>query len=88
MNFIEAKSHGFSEAAVRVLIHHVLHSLFDLYKLGLSHNDVKPENIVIGSDLKAKLIDFGFTDSKNEHSSVFNIGTDLYNSPELTRGQP
>lgn len=50
---------GFSEAACRVVLRHTLDSLATLHALGFAHNDIKPENVVLGLDMQCKLIDFG-----------------------------
>lgn len=37
----------------------MLEGIAYLHSMGLIHRDIKLENIVIGSDLHAKLVDFG-----------------------------
>jgi 3-phosphoinositide dependent protein kinase-1 len=37
----------------------VLEGIAYLHSMGLIHRDIKLENIVIGADLNAKLVDFG-----------------------------
>lgn len=51
-----------SELTSRVLLSSILRSYKALHDLGFAHNDIKPENVVLDGQLHAKLIDFGFTD--------------------------
>jgi len=67
-------------------MHSLLHSYKHLHDLGFSHNDIKPENIVIDDSGLTKLIDFGLSDSISTESLNFN-GTPAYSAPEVLRGQ-
>ncbi|KAI0759468.1 kinase-like domain-containing protein [Irpex lacteus] len=60
---------------------------------GLSHCDIKPENMVIDDNLKLKLIDFGGSLRSTElprpwytNPRVYG-GTRVYNAPELHKGE-
>ena len=67
------------------------------HKVGVIHRDVKPENVIVDSDLVCKVLDFGLAklnEKKWRKSSKsletvpgLIIGTSTYMSPEQVRGQ-
>ncbi|MEE1114856.1 MAG: Stk1 family PASTA domain-containing Ser/Thr kinase [Eubacterium sp.] len=54
---------------------------------GIIHRDVKPQNIIISTDGKVKLSDFGIAKSMNSNTITANVmGSVHYSSPEQVRG--
>ncbi|GAA5900103.1 uncharacterized protein JCM6883_006090 [Sporobolomyces salmoneus] len=49
----------FSEPAARYIFHQIVATVCDLAQVGIRHNDLKDENIVLDERLQVKLIDFG-----------------------------
>ena len=68
----------------RHIIFQVVCGLKILHEKGLSHNNIKPQNIVISGTHKAKICDLGSTDIIN---TVSNIGTLGYYSPQAMAGK-
>ena len=67
----------------RFIIFQVVCGLKILHEKGLSHNDIKPQNIIISSTCKVKICDLGSTEINN---TVAGIGTLGYLSPQAMAG--
>ncbi|KAF8627400.1 hypothetical protein AX17_006215 [Amanita inopinata Kibby_2008] len=64
-----------------------------LHKHGVVHNDIKPANILLSEKNIPVLVDFGFAEKYDLHSSTafhsnLSYGTPEYLSPERARGLP
>src|SRR5207245_844500 len=62
------------------------------HSAGIPHRDVKSQNILVGTDGGAKLVDFGTATTSEADSSLDDDGTVLgtvhYIAPERARGEP
>lgn len=69
---------------------HILHDVFDgidyLHHRGILHNDIKPDNIIINSLGKARIIDFGLSSSYDSIYSGVIGGSEGYTAPEILNG--
>ncbi|KAK4055045.1 hypothetical protein OIO90_003386 [Microbotryomycetes sp. JL221] len=82
----------FSENVAKYVFAQIVEVVRDLGRMGCCHRDIKDENIVIGNDLRVKLIDFGSAMIFNPREAVpfanrF-YGTTSFASAEILRGEP
>lgn len=80
-----AQTGAFSEPVARYYFHQIIDALDYMHSQGISHRDMKPENILMGDDFKLKLADFGFSSKKDVNST--RKGTCAYMAPEIHKGE-
>lgn len=86
----------FNEEEAKSIIKQVLSSINSLHKNGITHCDIKPENILINEYKQTKLIDFNISKSKCEGGmspstadtkfgsfSSYQMSSPLYAAPEM-----
>lgn len=83
--WIEEQTH--TELETMELFTRVVDSLVDIHRHGLVHLDVKPSNIVVDRDNRARLIDFGIARRMGVPSPEPLSGTPNCMSPEQAKGQ-
>jgi serine/threonine protein kinase len=66
----------------RTLFAQVVAGLSHLHKLGISHLDIKPGNILVGSDLQLKIADFDFSHFEGD-KEISGLGTAEFRAPEI-----
>lgn len=72
------------------LLREVARGLAAAHARGLVHRDLKPDNVIVGPDMRPRLLDFGLALSLEEagrHGRGFE-GTPLYASPEQALAKP
>lgn len=91
-------SGNFNESQVKIILRQLCSAILTLHDLNICHRDVKPENILVNSELEIKLIDFNISKVYNHNSelkvasekfkSVYytQINSPLYSAPELHSG--
>jgi serine/threonine protein kinase len=69
----------------RYVFKQILAGLQHMNSLGLSHRDLKSENVFVTDDFVMKLGDFGMVTPRNETDT--RTGTEAYMPPEVLRGE-
>lgn len=84
-SYVKAKRRLSEEESKRIFFQ-ILQAIEYLHSLGVSHRDVKLENVLFESDRDIKLIDFGFSTvcQPGKKLKVF-CGTPSYMAPEIVR---
>lgn len=82
-NYIFLSKKRFSEDISRKIFFDLLKAVEACHKSGITHGDIKLQNILFNSNFNIKLIDFGF--AKNIKDGLISeiTGTRFYNAPEM-----
>lgn len=72
----------FSEDVAKPIFKQILNALFHCHSLGVSHRDIKLENILINGMGHIKLCDFGYASESDEYNPDRILGSLSYLAPE------
>ncbi len=91
-DLVEMKG-GLSEPLALALMHQVADGLAEAHRVHLVHRDIKPPNIFVAHDGRAKLADFGIARSTEATRTVLTmqgaiVGSPLYMAPEQIMSAP
>jgi serine/threonine protein kinase len=76
---------GRTRADILRVLAEIADGLACIHAAGLCHGDVKPRNVIVGSDGRPRLVDFGLAGARAEPGGQA-IGTPGYLAPELRGG--
>lgn len=86
--YLKDSHSGLPEREALKYLRQVFHALDYLHERGISHRDVKPENVLIGQNGKVKLADFGMCYWRRpggDRITRQHCGTPQYAAPEIMR---
>lgn len=78
-----------SEGHIKIFLYQVLRGVKYLHTAGVIHRDLKPGNILVNSNCRVKICDFGFAravDPNQRKAMTMEVVTQYYRAPELLAG--
>lgn len=92
LDYVLYPQKGFSESQAKYIFSEILFGIKACHDAGIAHNDIKPENIMVNSDYRFKLSDFGFAtllEGKKQDGKLTSFkGTPGYQAPEIIKKIP
>lgn len=88
LEVIEERPRGLEHETIRKYIYQLIKAIDFCHKHNVIHRDVKPENLLVNSDMSLKICDFGFarTVSGRPNDMTDYVATRWYRAPELLLG--
>jgi len=84
---LKTLSTGMDMESTRFILMHICQGMIVAHDKGIIHRDLKPGNIMLTSDNKIKILDFGLACLKTKKEAAL-TGSIGYMAPEILQGQP
>jgi len=81
-DLLKKRKECLNEKLVRTYFRQLIDGLEYLHSKGITHLDIKPDNLLIGDDFNLKIADFDLS-CFSKHSSILTKGTKYYRAPEM-----
>ena len=91
-DYIKSTESGLEEKNCKILFYKILKAIQTMHEIGISHNDIKAQNILFdGENFDIKISDFRVSSfSRNENGKKIlktkKVGSDVYMAPEIILG--
>jgi len=87
MNNKRKKNELIDEKVICIILKDISYGLKEVHSKNIIHRDLKPANILISTDKKFKIADFGIS-KYNDQPLTNDLGTNRYAAPELLDNKP
>jgi len=81
-DLLSSRKHLFDETLARTYFRQLINALAYLHSRGVAHLDLKPDNLLLGTDFQLKITDFDLSYLEGDEE-IKGAGTKFYRSPEL-----
>lgn len=82
---VVAETGRFTENVARYYFQLMIDALEHMHDAGISHRDIKLDNMLLGTDFNLKIADFGFSSTRTMNATQ--RGTEGYMAPEILKGE-